>query len=105
MKAVTEGHLYRLENFEGNSYQEISFIHKVPVSRPDAEEGELETVANGTTNEEVIDMLIDRIKYLDDKFPCYENKAAISHLNCAVGQLIGRTQDRIERKVKGKHLK
>jgi hypothetical protein len=100
MKAVVKGHLYRLDNFESDSYQELGFIHKKPTGK----NGELETVAAGTTNEEVIDMLVDRIKYLDDKFPCYENKAAISHLNCAVGQLRQRTKDRVERKVEGKYL-
>src|SRR5262245_22230250 len=30
----------------------------------------LYTVNNGTTNEEVLEMLIDRVKYLQAKFPC-----------------------------------
>jgi len=99
MKAVVKGHLYRLDNFETDSYQELGFIQKVK-----GKDDELVTVSAGTTNEEVFEMLIDRLKYLDDKFPCYENKEAINYAQKAVNALYRRTEDRKLREVEGKHL-
>lgn len=64
----------------------------------------LYTVNNGTTNEEVLEMMIDRMKYLQAKFPCKENACCITHLEEALMWLEKRTKDRIARNVEGKHL-
>lgn len=64
MKVLTAGYKYRLESFEGGSPQEIQFIEKVPIAQG---EPELRTVNDGTTNEEVLAMLIDRAKHLPEK--------------------------------------
>lgn len=66
MKTVTEGHKYELESFEGGPSQTIQFIEKVKSD----EEGTFQTVNDGTTNEEVLAMLIDRVGSLQAKFPC-----------------------------------
>jgi hypothetical protein len=59
---------------------------------------------NGIQNEPVIAILIDRLKFLDSKFPSYHNKMAIISLESALQHLINRTKDRIERGVEGVNL-
>lgn len=104
MKVITEGHKYELGNFEQKDAQgqTIQFIEKVP-----AEEGEfkLRTVNDGTTNEEVLSMLIDRMQHLQEKFPCRENAIVITNLETAELWLGKRTADRIKRGVEGKQIK
>jgi hypothetical protein len=60
---------------------------------------------NGTTNEEVIQVLIDRIASLnemeDGKYACRENEWAILHLKVALQCLELRTAKRLERGVEG----
>jgi|SRR6188508_434809 len=104
MKVLKEGHLYELDMFEktGESNQKIQFIEKV---LSDTSSNELITVNNGTTNEEVLEMLIDRLSYLQNKFPCKENACCITHLQEALMWLEKRTKDRIKRGVEGKQVK
>lgn len=47
----------------------------------------------GTTTEEVLEMLIDRHRALDEKLPCQENKDILLHLTAA----LGRQKDRMFR--------
>jgi hypothetical protein len=81
--------------------QTIQFIQKEP-----KEEGstELVTISDGTTNEELLEVLIDRISFLNSKFPCRENAIAITKLDEALLWLNKRTNDRIKRNVEGKQL-
>jgi hypothetical protein len=102
MNTLIEGHLYQLSNFEGGiPEQKIQFIHKVP-THPNSTE--LETKSDGTTNEEVLEMLIDRMKYLQAKFPCRENAIVITKLEESLMWLEKRTAERKKRNVEGKHL-
>jgi hypothetical protein len=105
MKELVEGHLYELDMFEDTNddtgNQRIQFIQKVPIGT----EGELQTVANGTTNEEVIEMLLHRLNYLQAKFPCRENALAITNLEQALLWLNRRTELRKRKGVEGKQLK
>ncbi len=103
MKVITEGHRYELENFEDKSAQGqiLQFIQKQPVGT----EGELTTVSDGTTNEEVLAMLINRMNALQSKFPCRENAIVTTHLETALLWLEHRTRERQKRGVEGKHLK
>lgn len=110
MKVLTEGHKYQLDNFENKEKegQTIQFIEKVPKEQlnPHTQsKGELVTLNDGTTNEELLEVLIDRMNYLNNKFPCRENSIAITHLDTALLWLNKRTQDRIKRGVEGKQLK
>lgn len=104
MKVLKEGHLYELDMFEDTPHdlgnQRIQFIEKIP-----NEKNELITLNNGTTNEEVIEMLINRMEYLQNKFPCEENEICIIYLEKALEQLHKRTKDRINRSVEGKYIK
>lgn len=103
MNVLVPGHRYALDNFENpeSKGQEIQFIHKEPIKDSTL----YETVSNGTTNEEILEMLIDRMQFLQDKFPCRENALTITKLEEALMWLEKRTKDRIKRNVEGKHLK
>jgi hypothetical protein len=60
---------------------------------------------NGTTNENVIEILVDRIRSLnemqDRKYACRENSLAITHLEEALHWLQARTAARLTRGVEG----
>lgn len=102
MKVLREGHGYCMKSFTtSEEVQTLSFICKEP-----KEEGstELVTVSDGTTTEEVLEVLIDRMKYLQGKFPCKENACTITHLEEALMWLEKRTRDRVKRNVEGKQL-
>lgn len=103
MKIITEGHKYLLANFENqdNPAQTIQFIQKVTIQPGSSD---LETVSDGTTNEEVLAMLIDRMKYLQAKFPCRENAIVITKLEESLMWLNKRTEDRKTRNVEGKQI-
>jgi len=117
MKVLVEGHKYELGNFEDKDEkgQIIQFIHKE--SMPDkyapsgdgisviVETGIMSTISDGTTNEEILTMLIDRMNYLQKKFPCRENAIVITKLEESLMWLEKRTTDRTKRNVEGKHLK
>ena len=105
MKTLTPGHKYELENFEakGKPGQVIQFIEKV--QSPNGPTGQLDTVNDGTTNEEVLKMLIDRCQSLYDKFPSEETACSIGHLKSALYAQQSRTYERMRRGVEGKHLK
>jgi len=64
----------------------------------------LETLSDGTTNEEVLEVLITRMNFLQAKFPCRENAIAITNLEQALLWLNKRTSDRLKRNVEGKQL-
>lgn len=110
MQVITAGYLYKLQNFETveqnnvdvPTFQELQFIHKEP--KESGQPGELQTVANGTTNEELLAVLIDRMQFLQSKFPCRENAIVITKLEESLMWLEKRTSDRKKRNVEGKHL-
>jgi len=110
MQIITEGHKYSLKNFENNEVQTIQFIEKSPsltsVYNEKTEKWHypLYTVNDGTTNEEILEMLIDRMNYLNNKLSSRENSIVITHLETALLWLEKRTRDRIKRSVEGKHL-
>lgn len=104
MKIITPGHTYELSNFENKEQigQTLQFIHKEPIT-PDSKE--LETISDGTTNEELIEVLIDRMQFLQNKIPCRENAIVLTKLEESLMWLNKRTQDRIKRNVENKHIK
>jgi len=118
IKIIDPGHSYELKNFEkmyeglgqvgdededlGYGNQVVNFIHKEP--KVGSENGEMELIRNGTTNEAVIEMMIDRMKWLDNKMPSDFNKVVIKHLEEVMVALAAITQDLVSRGVEGKHL-
>lgn len=99
MKIIIPGHRYVVNNFEDKfGGQTIQFIQKEK-----SDDDKLVTISDGTTNEELMEVLIDRISYLNDKFPCKENAMAITKLQEGLMWLEKRTNDRIKRGVEGQH--
>lgn len=103
MKVLVEGHLYEVPNFEnkGKEGQLIQFIQKEP---KEAGSTELVTVADGCTNEDLLEVLINRLNFLQSKFPCKENACAITHLQEGKMWLEERTRDRVAKSVEGKQV-
>jgi hypothetical protein len=98
MVIQTPGHKYLLPNFEKREeYQQIQFIEKQQMG-PD-----LVTVNDGTTNEEVLTMLIDRLKFLNEKLASRETSVAIRKCEEALMWLNARTKERQARGVEGTH--
>lgn len=104
MKILTEGHKYELDNFEDKSKpgQVLQFIEKKPLADGSTV---LVTINDGTTNEELLRVLIDRMMSLQAKFPCRENAIATTHFETGLLWLEKRTADRLARGVEGKHVK
>lgn len=103
MIVLTKGHSYKLAFFEDNKrFQTIDFINKIQSGK---DKTTLVTVHDGTTNEEVLSMLIDRMQYLQSKFPCRENEIVITKLEESLMWINKRTKDRVKRGVEGKHIK
>lgn len=100
MKILREGHRYELAAYEGGEPQVVQFIEKVPAIGPDRP---MVTMRDGTTNEEVLLMLIDRLNSLNEKFPCRENSLAITRCEEALMWLTYRTAGRRVRGVEGQH--
>lgn len=100
MEIITEGHQYILGSVEGGS-QRIDFIHKV--HRAMDMDDVLQTIADGTTNEEVLRVLIDRMNFLQAKMPCRENAIVITKLEESLMWLEKRTAHRVQRGVEGTH--
>ena len=100
MKILNEGHCYELENFENseNLGQVLQFIEKRPEGKI------LTTINDGTTNEEVLRVLINRLRFLNTKFPCRENSIVITKLEESLMWLRHRTELRKNQEVEGKHL-
>lgn len=109
MQVLTPGHKYVAANFENpENGQTIQFIEKStdPSGIGVGDDGvTLYTMNDGTTNEELIEIIVDRLTFLNAKFPCRENSVAITHLETALLWLNKRTADRKKRGVEGKHAK
>lgn len=97
MKVLTQGHKYELESFEGSDPQVIQFIEKEQADSA----GGLRTVNDGTTNEELLDVLVDRMEHLQGKHGCRENAIVITKLQECRMWLEKRTKDRVARGVEG----
>lgn len=100
MKVITPGHKYELENFENKETpgQTLQFIEKVP-GGPGQDASK--TVNDGTTNEELLAVLIDRLYFLKKKLPSRETSVAITKSEEALLWLNKRTADRKAREVEG----
>jgi len=101
VRSLTPGHLYELPNMEQDlpeANQHLQFICK---GREGGPSDRLVTLADGTTNEAVLAVLIDRLQFLQAKAPCRENAIVITKLEEALMWLEKRTADRVARGVEG----
>jgi len=92
IKILDKNHVYEVTNTDGHTKSIISFMKK----------DEAGNVTPGITNEDVIRVLINRLRGLNNEFPCNENKVAIKGLAVALQALQRRTEDRVKRGVEGK---
>jgi len=104
MKTLTAGHRYELASVEGGEPQVIQFIDKRPSGKKN-EDGVLVTFKDGTTNEEVLAVLIDRLAFLQAALPSDEGFLAHKRVKDALMWLNKRTADRKARKVEGTSTK
>ncbi len=102
MKCLDDCHNYKMDTFlnktmEGNHIQ----FYRMALDG---------SKTDGVTNEEVLRVLIHRLKFLNGewqggKFKCRENSLAITKIEEALMWLEKRTSDRLNRKVEGTHEK
>ena len=91
MNVLDPGYTYVLDDMDGHEHQLLSFIMK----KADTS-GKMVTIRNGTTTEEVLSVLIDRLMTLNAKFPCRQNSLAITKLQEALFWLEDRRRERAE---------
>lgn len=73
MKALNKGNVYSLNNSDGGSKQIVSFVN-----RNEGQENQ------GTNNQEVLRMLINRVKFLDSQINWTGNAEILKHLRLAL---------------------
>ncbi len=101
VKVIVPGHEYEVSSADGKKVAGvISFIQKKPNNK-----GVLELIKNGTSTEEVIKVLIDRVEFLDTKVSGKHNKKIVKLLKEALTELEARTADRVKRGVVGTNQK
>lgn len=97
MTILTPSYKYILSNFKDQSAgQTIQFIENRQNER-----GEFEMVNDGTTNEEVAAILIDRLQGLHAKLPSKQSAYAITKFQDGLFWLNNRTDERKARGVEG----
>lgn len=105
MICLDDHHNYELAGFEGVAgRQTLKFIKKQKLTR-DTQDHRLETIHDGTTNEEVLKVLIHRTQSMNNKLPSRESSLAITKMQEALMWFEARTKDRKERGVEGTHQK
>lgn len=93
LEILKPGHRYDIRTEQGISIHELHFQDGVVP----------EVGRNGMQNEEVLEVLIDRMNWLNKQFPCRENSIVITKLDEALLWLNKRTADRVKRGVEGQH--
>jgi len=107
MKVLKAGHLYELEFMDGTNTQQIQFIEKAVIAKHPTDaslDGKFVTVKDGTTNEEVLEVLLDRLATLYQKLPSRETALAITKLEEGLMWLNRRTKIREKQNVENTPL-
>ena len=78
MKVIEPGHMYEVSIFDGpqNYWNKIRFFKRVGEGYP----GNELPPHDGTNCQEILRVLINRVKYLNKQIPCGENSMIISLL-------------------------
>jgi hypothetical protein len=101
MKCFDDCHTYYLDHF--GQGETLSMLPPPEITRLHFYEMRVDgTKIDGVTNEEVLRVLVHRLKVLDEKFSCIQNDFAIKYLESALALLESRTEDRKARGVEGK---
>lgn len=75
MKIVEPGHVYDVENVDGDGTQRIMFVR-----RRDSAAKKLDTSTEGILSQELLRVLIDRTLYLNAEAPCSEDVEIVDKL-------------------------
>lgn len=78
MKTIKAGLLYELGSYARGNDQKIQFMERKKV------DGKWEMVNDGTTNAEVLEMMIDRLVIMNERLPCEENREILNNLREAL---------------------
>lgn len=91
MKVIKPGYRYQARYYNNpNRHTTLQFIEKAP-----NEQGtRLETVMDGTTNEELLKILIHRLEYQNELLQSWYTEQAAKHLELAVNFLNSRQEQR-----------
>lgn len=73
MEVIEPGHIYTLRHLDGPGHTLLMFVAR-----------EYGKHHEGTTNQEVLRALIDRVQYLDNQLPWPGNAKIIEHLRMAL---------------------
>lgn len=80
MKVIDPGHTYQLNSYDGETDIIVSFLHRVGPKYP----GNQGSPYPGTNCQEVIRVLINRVKYLHSQNPHIQNHIIINALRNAL---------------------
>lgn len=87
MKILTPGHVYELSDLDGDGVQVLRFVQRVGPAYPGNARAEA-----GTTIQEVLRCLIERLHYVDGQVPCLETDIATGLIESALALLEIRAQ-------------
>lgn len=90
MKALDNGHVYKLDSYDGDQYARILVFMKREGDKYPGNKGHYP----GTNCQEVLRALIDRVKYLHAQIPCEENEQILLHLRGALFEFESRAAQR-----------
>ncbi len=96
MKVIDPGHVYELESLDGEFPQTLTFVKREGPKFPG-------NVGHhpGTTLQDVLRALLDRMHYLQNQIPCEENHQVITDLEDAIYVLEARAAARHGRSLEG----
>ncbi|UGY15148.1 hypothetical protein HAP48_0042590 [Bradyrhizobium septentrionale] len=80
MEVVEKGHLYAVDGYDGAPQSLIQFMKRVGEGYP----GNEGRPHGGTNSQEVLRVLIDRVKYLNGQVPSRHNSLILSALRVAL---------------------
>ncbi len=89
MKVVDPGHVYKLDEVDGNFRQELCFVKRVGVAYP-GNKGEPHA---GVQTQEVLRALIDRMAYVEGQKHHHYNRLVLNHLRQSIYILEQRVRD------------
>lgn len=95
MKIIEAGHIYDADVFDGQTKQIITFMKRVGSGYP-GNRGEPHA---GTNCQELIRILIDRVKYLDNQIPHEQNQRILRGLRRALAGFELRAAERHNRQL------
>lgn len=79
MEIIDAGHVYKPEIYDGYNTETVVFMKREGVDYP----GNIGHYA-GTNCQELLRILIDRIKYLQNQIPCWQNSLSVKLLRIVI---------------------